>query len=295
MSNLSKNIISKDGPTNDLERLVSNMSGSEYPVEPTFGLGKEIKKIAQNGSSSSGGVPEANEEGLVLTTGTNGNKITIIDADITTPILHSGDDPYQGTWAGFDESLIKWPEIYEPDQMVGTVDGHEIVYNIKTYEDNIHYIGTTWGNNGVIRFFPDGTFEAEVVEGKTGAADPEALDSWFFLGIDKIEPVWAPIPEGTVTTTASADFVGSHANSTLDMTATEIMAALKKGPVFVRYNTDGDLGAQIYQYGIVMHMEKRDRMGAPYYFRVLTYYNGAPVEAVFTTSLPTGYPVCSGT
>lgn len=55
MSNLSKNIISKDGPTNDLERLVSNMSGSEYPVEPTFGLGKEIKKIDKDGSSSSGG------------------------------------------------------------------------------------------------------------------------------------------------------------------------------------------------------------------------------------------------
>lgn len=94
MSNLSKNIISKDGPTNDLERLVSNMSGSEYPVEPTFGLGKEIKKIDQNGS---GGIeiPSFTDSdiGKVLGVAFINDEVTVVEEQI---VSQSGDNAFSG-------------------------------------------------------------------------------------------------------------------------------------------------------------------------------------------------------
>gem|GEM_PF-4244855 len=288
---LKKNMtIPAEAPGNDLEKVLSNINGADpaYSVESSSGLIKQMNELAEN-PPSGGGVPEANEEGLVLTTGTKGNKITIIDTHITTPTLHSEDDPYQGTWAGFDENLIKWPEDGDEYYIEGTVDGDDIEYYIKNGDDG-HYIITRWGDNGHIKFFPDGVFKAWIA-GK-GLISDEALDSDFFLDIDKIESVWAPIPEGTVTATASANFVGQHTDSTLDMTADEIITALNKGPVFVQHYHDS-LDGPIYQYGIVMRMDT-GRGGNPYNFRVLTYYNGAPVEAVFTAASRADYPVCTG-
>ncbi len=291
---LKKNMtIPAEGPGNDLEKVLSNMNGADptYPVEGDSGLIKQMNELAEN--PPSGGVPKANEEGLVLASGTKGNKITIIDTHITTPALYADDDPYQGTWAGFDESLIKWPEEGERYSIDGTVDGNEIEYIIvNDVREKGKHIRTSWGNYGVIIFFPNGTFEAS--NAAKGEIDSEALDSDFFLDIDKIEPVWAPLPEGTVTATASANFVGTHADSAaLDMTAEEIMTALSNGPVFVRHYYS-DMGDPVYQYGIVMRMDT-GREGTPYYFRVLTYYNGALVEAVFTASSRSDYPVCSDT
>lgn len=287
-------------PRTRLSKWLAKIAGVyDGEMEPKTEAEYYLNEIAENGVAGGGGVPEANEKGLVLTTGTKGDKIAIIDTHITTPMLSSDEDPYKGTWAGFDESLIKWPEDDGAVSTIkGTVNGYDSDYDIFGAIDlngNVtgHYISTHWGGHGFIKFFPDGTFEALVDGGKGGQTVFDALDSDFFLDIDKIEPVWADMPKGTVTATASMEFVSNNTDSTLDMTAEEIMTALGNGPVFVQHHSYV-MRQQVHQYGIVMRMDT-GREGTPYYFRVLTYYNGAPIEAVFTASSRADHPVCTGT
>ncbi len=282
-------------PRTRLSKWLAKIAGVyDGEMEPKTEAEYYLNEIAENGVAGGGVVPEADEEGLVLTTGTKGNKITIIDTHITTPELRSNGGPYQGTWTGFDESLIKWPAgLNEGYYFNGTIDGNSHEYIIANDIEDGHCIVADF-EICHIKFFPNGTFRAWL-DNKGGKTSFYVLDADFFLDIDKIDLVWAPMPKGTVTATASNNFVGSHSDSTLDMTAEEIITALSKGPVFVHYYIS-ILGGPIHHYGIVMRMDT-GREGTPYYFRVLTYSNdnGAPVVAVFTASSITDYPVCSGT
>lgn|GEM_PF-3622217 len=101
---LSKNIISSDLATNDLEKLVANMTGSNIPEEQTSGLGKELKKIFPG---AGGLLPayDSDEIGQVLSVEEIPIEValfncTIPNKDIELSNKH-GSDTYIGTYSGF--------------------------------------------------------------------------------------------------------------------------------------------------------------------------------------------------
>lgn len=104
MSNLSKNIISKDGATNDLEKLVANMTGSHIPEEQTSGLGKELKKILPG---AGGLLPKYDhlEVGKVLGVKYERVNVTLFDCMIPDKDVYisvgKGSNSYHGTYSGF--------------------------------------------------------------------------------------------------------------------------------------------------------------------------------------------------
>lgn len=101
---LSKNIISNDLATNDLEKLVANMTGSHIPEEQTSGLGKELKKILPG---AGGLLPEYGnpEVGKVLGIMYKHVPITLFDCMIPDKDIEledqRGNNIYEGSYPGF--------------------------------------------------------------------------------------------------------------------------------------------------------------------------------------------------
>ncbi len=157
---LSKNITSRDEATNDLEKLVANMTGANIPEEQTSGLGKELKKILPG---AGGLLPEYSnpEVGKILGVEMGQSDIVLFDCHIPNRDVRlsseQGANTYVGSYPGFkainDEIIgcyIIIGNTVIPTECYYTDRGGEIFIG---YEDNdIQYRFFSHGKYTIINY-----------------------------------------------------------------------------------------------------------------------------------------------